>query len=403
MKFAHIADCHIGSWREPKLRESSTKAFVKAIEKCKEEEVDFVLIAGDLFNTSLPPVDNLSIVVKKLKELKDSSIEVYIVAGSHDFSPSGKTMLDVLESAGLIINVAKGKVEDNKLYLNFTVNEKTNVKITGMIGKKGGLEKSYYESLVRQPLENEPGYKIFMFHTALTELKPKELDKMDSAPISFLPKGFDYYAGGHVHVVDKISLDSYKTVVFPGPLFPNSFAEVEKLQNGGFYIVEDEAIRYEPIVVNPVFSIKIDCENKNPEEIEQQILKEMKNKEFLNTIVTIRLSGQLKTGRPSDINFKEIFKKFHDKGAFFVMKNTNKLTSRDFEEVKVEAGGVDEVEERLINENTGKSGVFGAEKEKKLIKEFMSTLSAEKLEGETAADFEKRIKKDIDEITGIRL
>ena len=41
-------------------------------------------------------------------------------------------------------------------------------------------------------LEEEEGFKIFMFHTALTELKPKNLERMDSAPISLLPKGFDY-------------------------------------------------------------------------------------------------------------------------------------------------------------------------------------------------------------------
>ncbi len=398
MKFAHIADCHIGSWREPRLRESSTKAFEKAVEKCKEEKVDFVLISGDLFNTSLPPVDNLSIVVKKLKELKDRNIPIYIVAGSHDFSPSGKTMLDVLDSAGLVVNTAKGNVEDNKIYLNFTVDEKTGAKIVGMFGKKGGLEKSYYESLARAPLEKEPGYKIFMFHTALTELKPKEFEKMDSAPVSFLPRGFDYYAGGHVHVIDKASLDGYKAIVFPGPLFPNSFSETEKLQNGGFYIVEDDIIRYEPIVIHPVFPVRIDCSSKNPEEIEQEIAKEMKNKEFLNTIVTIRLWGQLKTGRPSDINFKEVFKKFYGKGAFFVMKNTNKLTSKEFEEVKVETGSVDDIEEKLIEENTGQSNVFDVKTERKLIKELMVSLAAEKEEGENAADFERRLKKEVDSI-----
>ena len=398
MKFAHIADCHIGSWREPKLRESSTTAFVNAIGKCVDENVDFVLISGDLFNTSIPPVDNLRIVVEKLKWLKDSNIPVYIVAGSHDFSTTGKTMLDVLESAGLVVNVAKGKVEGETLYLDFTVDRKTGVKIAGMLGKKGGLEKDYYESLARENLEKEEGCKIFMFHTALTELKPKELEKMDSAPVSFLPKGFDYYAGGHVHIVDNKSLEGYRNIVYPGPLFPNSFSEIEKLQNGGFYIVDNGEIRYEPIVIHPTSSIKIDCRNKNPEEVEKEIDNEIKGKEFLNTIVTLRLFGQLKTGLPSDVNFKEIFKKFYGKGAFFVMKNVNKLTSKDFEEVKVETGSVDEIEERLINENAGQSGAFNAVKEKEMIKGLMNVLSAEKLEGENTADFERRIKKEVEGI-----
>ncbi|MCK4522256.1 MAG: metallophosphoesterase, partial [Nanoarchaeota archaeon] len=99
MKFAHLADCHIGSWRDPKLRDVNTKAFIKAVDICIEKNVDFILISGDLFNTSLPAIDNLKQAVIKLKELKDKNISVYIIAGSHDFSPSGKTILDVLEHA----------------------------------------------------------------------------------------------------------------------------------------------------------------------------------------------------------------------------------------------------------------------------------------------------------------
>lgn len=398
MKFAHMADCHIGGWRDPKLKDSSVRAFEKAADKCIEENVDFVLVSGDLFNTSLPPVDSLKIVVEKLKQLRDREIKTYIIPGSHDFSPSGKTMLDVLDSAGLVVNVARGKAENDKLYLNFTVDEKTGAKITGMVGRKGSLEKNYYEALAREPLEKEGGYKIFLFHTALTELKPKEFEKMDSAPVSFLPKGFNYYAGGHVHVVDKAGFDNHKTVVFPGPLFPNSFSELEKLQAGGFYIVEDDKARFEPIVVHPVSSIKIDCNHKNPEEVEQLIDEEMKNKEFPGMIVTIRLFGQLKTGRASDIKFKDIFRKFYGKGAFFVMKSTSKLSSREFEEVKVETGSVDEIEERLIKENTGKSGVFSAEKERKIVLELMSAFAEEKLEGEASADFERRIRQAVSSV-----
>src|SRR3989338_545219 len=189
MKFAHIADCHIGGWREPVLREASTNAFVKSIDICIERDVDFIIISGDLFNTSLPAIDKLKIAVEKLKELKDREIPVYIIAGSHDFSPSGKTMIDVLEKAGLVKNVVRGFVdENNKLNLNFTVDRKTGAKITGMLGKKGMLEKKYYESLNLEPLEKEPGYKIFVFHTAITELKTPELEKMDSSSISLLKK-----------------------------------------------------------------------------------------------------------------------------------------------------------------------------------------------------------------------
>ena len=35
--------------------------------------------------------------------------------GSHDFSPSGRTMVEVLEKAGLLKNVCQGQIENNTL------------------------------------------------------------------------------------------------------------------------------------------------------------------------------------------------------------------------------------------------------------------------------------------------
>ena len=33
MKFAHIADCHIGGWRDPKLKDIASIAFERAVDK----------------------------------------------------------------------------------------------------------------------------------------------------------------------------------------------------------------------------------------------------------------------------------------------------------------------------------------------------------------------------------
>lgn len=403
MKFAHLADCHIGSWRDPKLRDTSTLAFIKAIDKCIKEKVDFVLIAGDLFNTSFPRLDNLKNVVTKFKQLKDLNIPVYIVPGSHDYSPSGKTILDVLEEAGLFVNVFKGIVENGKLKLNFTVDKKTGAKITGILGKRGSLEKTYYEKLVTEHLEKENGYKIFLFHSGIDELKPKEMENIISQPLSLLPKGFDYYAGGHVHIVDDKEIESYGRIAYPGPLFPNSFSELEKLERGGFYIVEGDNVKWEPIQIFNVYKINIDCNHKTPEEIKNEILKEIKNKEFNNTIVLIRLHGILESGKPSDINFKEIFDAVYSKSAYFVMKSSHAVTSKEFDEIKTDARNVEDIESFLIKEHLGQIKLenLTLEKEEELIKNLMKILSTEKQEGERETDFNKRVLEEVSRVLEI--
>ena len=69
MRFAHMADCHIGGWRDPRLKDLSVKAFEEAIHKILDLNVDFILIAGDLFHTSIPSFDTLKATVKQLKIL----------------------------------------------------------------------------------------------------------------------------------------------------------------------------------------------------------------------------------------------------------------------------------------------------------------------------------------------
>ena len=399
MKFAHMADVHIGAWRDPKLKELSVKAFTSAIDLCIEKKIDFVLISGDLFHTSIPSIDGLKAVVKKLKQLKNKNIPAYIVAGSHDFSPSGKTMLDVLEEAELVKDVFRGDIKDNQILLKFTKDEKTETLLTGMLGKKGMLEKEYYESIGnREELEKQEGFKIFLFHTAITELKPKELEKMDSNPISFLPKGFNYYAGGHVHIVEQKSLEGYKNVVYPGPVFPANFAELEKLETGGIYIFEDNKTIYEPIKIINTCSIKVDAEHRTPEQVEADILQKIEQQEFINTILLLRVEGKLKSGRPSDIDFKKIFAEVYEKGAFFVMKNTIKLTSEEFEEIKITSSSVDELEDTLIKEHIGQINTSFSDREGDIIKSLMKILGEDKNEGERVHQYQARLKSEVQKL-----
>ena len=301
MKFAHMADCHVGGWRDPRLRAANAAAFSLAIEKCVAEKVDFVLIAGDLFNSAVPAIESLQHVVRELMHLRNKGIPVYAIAGSHDFSPGGRTMLDVLESAGLLRNVVRGKVVDEKLHLEFTVDVKTGAKIVGMLGKKGGLEKSYYHDIDTNNLEEVEGYKIFMFHTAIEELKPKGMELMEGMAASLLPKNFQYYAGGHVHVVDHASVSERNNIVYPGPVFPNNFAELEKLQQGSFCIVKEEQIQHISLRPHPIISLQINADNKSSGQVEQEIQRAVEEKDMTHAIITIRVEGQLKSGKTTDI------------------------------------------------------------------------------------------------------
>jgi len=105
MKFAHLGDCHLGGWRQPELRDLNFQSFKEAIKRCIKYKVDFVLIGGDLFDSAYPPIETLKKTIAEFRKLKESKIPVFLIAGSHDYSVSGKAFLEVLEHAGFCKNV----------------------------------------------------------------------------------------------------------------------------------------------------------------------------------------------------------------------------------------------------------------------------------------------------------
>ncbi len=392
MKFAHIADCHIGGWSELKLKELNLEVFCKSIEICISRNVDFVLIAGDLFNTALPSIDLIKRTTLELKRLKDANIGCYIIAGSHDYSPSGKTMLDVLENAGLVKNVVKFSKEGEKIKLDFTVDEKTDVKITGLFGKAVGLEKSYYENLIRENLEGERGKKIFMFHTTLTEFKPEHLAMISSEPVAILPKGFDYYAGGHPHYIFNEVKEPYGRIAYTGALFPNNFGELEKFEYGGFFINEflEGGIKeeYVPVRLKEVKKYNIDLNGKDANQVKDFILSQVND--FSDKIVLLRLKGVLESGRVTDINFKGLFEEL--KNAFVVLKNTTELKVKEFEELEDIDENSENIEEELILKYSNN---------KDFVTNLINSLDKEKLEGEKNLDFELRVLKESLSVLGL--
>jgi len=399
MKFAHLADCHIGSWRDPELRENSRRAFCKAIEMSLDSGVDFILISGDLFHTAQPPMEILRETVLRLKECKDHGVPVYIISGSHDYSPSGKTMLDVLDAAGLAKDVAHGDEVDGKLRMSFTVDAKTGAKICGMVGRKGSLEKIYYENLELYNLESETGVKIFMYHSAVLEHRPSGYGGEDAVPLSLFPKGFTYYAGGHVHIVDSRDEKGYGKFCMPGPTYPDNFEELERLGHGGFWLYEDGNIRHVPLKIHPVKAITLDAGGKVASTVENLIRGEAESMMEPGCVVTLRIEGTLDQGKSSDIRWNELSELFRSKGAL-LLRNTNKLASPEMSIIKTSANTVDEIEDSIVAEHAGQLRIFEKESEKRLIKGLMRALSEEKGDGETTTTFEERLNAACEAVIG---
>lgn len=399
IRFAHLADLHLGGWREKRLTELNFNTFVCAIDRVISEKVDFCLFAGDIFNNAMPPIELVEKVVFQLIRLKSAKIPLYVIGGSHDYSNTGKSFLQLLDTAGVFVDVCRfDYVDKNKIDLKFTRDESGAV-ICGVLGKKNGLDKNIYNNLNSSTLSKD-SFNIFMFHTTLNDLKPDFMKAVKSeVNSSFLPKGFDYYAAGHVHTYIEGKYGE-GIICYPGCLFPNNFAELKR-EKCSFNLCEfdftSRKTKVERVILDmyeKVF-VKVEIDNLNPIEAKLKIEDEISKVEISNKILLLEIGGVVE-GKVSDININFIVSKCYENGALVVLKNTYKLTSSTLEIKSVDVNeGAQDIEKEIINEVLSDSDNKGFESD--VIKGLFG-LELNKIDGEKVAQYDERVSVAIEKV-----
>lgn len=372
MRFGHTGDCHLGGWSQPEMAELTMQSFTFFIDTCIKERLDFVVIAGDFFDSAYPRIEAIKHAFDQLRRLKEAHIPAFIIAGSHDYSASGKSFIDVLEKGGFVKNAFQPEERDGTIYLSPIIHQ--GVALYGYPGKRSGLE---VEDIKRIKLHEAPGlYRILMLHTALR-------DALGNLPIPAvdhdkLPK-VDYIALAHLHV-------KYEKPgrVYSGPLFPNNVMELEELGGGSFYIVDTKGkIERREVKLKDVKIIETEIrENMNVMETMYQTIEKL---DIRDSIVILKFKGHIEGKQGADIKFAEIESLARKKGAYAVLKNTSQLYG--IETRLVLDTSTEEVEENVIS-------TFKKENKSpfnETITNLLHVFNLEKKEEEKAALFEERL------------
>ena len=402
--FAHLSDIHIGAFRHPVLQHLALETFTRAMDICIERAVDFVIVSGDLFDSNIPDMALANAAVRKIREVTEKGISFYVVYGSHDFSPTQTSIVDLIESAGLFKKVTKGKMINGRLHLEFQVDERTNAKLCGISGRRVGIEKEYYNILDRASLEREEGFKIFVMHGAVSEYKPDYAAESESIPLSSLPEGFTYYAGGHIH--EKVVSNEYGyNLAYPGTPFGADYRDLETTARGqerGFFIVnfttKVEKIEFVPVSVCGYELIEYDADGKIAMKVQEDLLKlAEKSNRLSERLVLLRVSGEMSGGKTSEIDFQRIRKTLKENSALEVLLNYQRLTSREYSAIRVAGIGeeVPRIEERLFRENIGTVKVSNpklkGDSGVQVSRDLLAVLKQAKKDNETKGSHETRI------------
>jgi len=375
-RFVHLADVHLGGWKQEPMQQLNFQSFVKAINRIILEKPDFALFSGDLFDSAYPSIETLKETFAEFKKLYEAKIPVFLIAGSHDYSVSGKTFLDVLEKAGFCKNITEFEEKDDQITLTPTI--LNGVAIFGYPGKKSGLE---IRDLRKIKLNDTPGlFKIFMLHTTIDKVVgtiPMESIKTEELPHA------DYYALGHIHIDFQ-----YENFVYPGPIFPNNFKELEDLKFGSFYLVDTEKREpLEKIELKIKETLPITIEITDATTATDHIINEIKKRDIRDKIVLLRIKGELQKGQNSDIKFQEI-EDFAKKEAYFILRNTHDLKTKEIKfQTEVKSGDIEK--DTITGYSESNPSDFNH-----LMPELINALSIEKQEDEKVDNFNKRLMED---------
>ena len=401
-RFAHLADVHLGYQKHENLVRIERDVFSRAVSECISRKVDFVLICGDLFHINIPDMATSVFAFEKFRELKEAGIPVYAVYGSHDFSPTLKSVIDLLAASGLITKVTVQADTEEGTGIGFVIDSRTGVRIAGLPGLKAGVDKKLYENLNRENLEGEGGFKIFLFHGAVSELMARSDQEMEAIPLSVFPKDFAYYAGGHMHEYRYERYPGYPHVVYPGTPFAGYHKDLENNARGtrrGLVLVEfdEEVTRVELVEIpNAQYGIiEMDCHNKNADAVDLDLRSRVNQLEPKERIIIIRLAGELSTGRTADVDTVARRRELMEAGALDVIVHRNQLTSREYNITAVKGESREEIAQNVFAENIGAVRIdqkeLVGEAGVKLAKDLLSEMEQPRQDNEKIEGYKERI------------
>ncbi|WP_298498654.1 DNA repair exonuclease [uncultured Methanobrevibacter sp.] len=229
MKFAHLADTHLG-YRQFGLIEREKdfyEVFGKVIDKIIEEKVDFVIHSGDLFENAKPSPMALLEFQKGLLKLKGAGIPMYAIAGNHDSTLRKGSIPPqvVFKKMGLkVISPINTNYMHGDIFiagLPFYPASKSKVlksKLVDLSKKAANHEKSIL--VLHQGIDNYFDYQY--------ELEPGDI-----------PDNFNYYALGHIHKYIVSDFGKGK-LVYPGSgeIWKTDELEDYNLNGKGFVVVD---------------------------------------------------------------------------------------------------------------------------------------------------------------------
>ena len=215
LSFVHAADLHLDSpftgisGIDPELGERLAKATFQAyeaiIELCMAEEVDFLLIAGDVYDSADKSLYAQVKFIEGLRKLETAGIQVFICHGNHDPLDGWSASLKWPGN----VHVMSG---DGAKAVEFKKEGKTAAVIVGMSYQKQHITKNLVRDFPKK--EEDWPFTIGLLHCSVGS-NPEHAPYAPCTLQDLRETGYDYWALGHIHTPSIVCKEA-PAVIYPG-------------------------------------------------------------------------------------------------------------------------------------------------------------------------------------------
>jgi exonuclease SbcD len=113
MRFLHTSDWHLGrSLHRADLREAQAAFLDHLVDTVTTERVDAVLVAGDVYDRAIPPVDSVAHYEDALVRLRAAGARVILISGNHDSARRLGVNSALVDAAGVHLRTRPGKLAE---------------------------------------------------------------------------------------------------------------------------------------------------------------------------------------------------------------------------------------------------------------------------------------------------
>lgn len=271
MKLLHLSDLHLGRRLcEIDLTEDQNYILEQCLRLAKEQSVDAVLIAGDIYDRNVPTVGAVSLLDDFLTRLSAIKIPVYIISGNHDSADRLGFGSRFLEKGGVhLASLFNGELEHYVLQDGYGP-----VHLWALPFVRPGMVRSFYpeqeignytdaiNAVIKAAQVDAAQRNILMAHQFVTaggrspetcESETLNLGTLDNVEVSAFDV-FDYVALGHIHGPQQVGRD---TVRYCGS--PLAYSVSEARHKKSVVLVElgpKGTVEYQTVPLKPLHPLR---------------------------------------------------------------------------------------------------------------------------------------------------